>query len=145
MSILSKEKILLSAAAKDKYEAIRIAGELLVKAGHVEPAYVDRMIDRENIVSTYMGNGLAIPHGTKEGKDLIHSTGLSIVRFPDGVDFDGDEPAFVVIGIAGAGGDHMQILTNVAMIFSEDESLEQVMNAPTEEAIMAIFEGGLED
>ncbi|WP_138493893.1 PTS sugar transporter subunit IIA [Paenibacillus pinistramenti] len=145
MSILSKDKILLSATAADKVEAIRIAGELLVKAGHVEPVYVDHMIERENIVSTYMGNGLAIPHGTKEGKDVIHSTGLSIVRFPEGVDFGGDEPAFVVIGIAGAGGDHMQILTNVAMIFSEDESLEMVMNAPTEEAIMAIFEGGLED
>lgn len=145
MSILSKDKVLLNASAADKFEAIRIAGELLVKAGHVEPAYVDRMIDRENIVSTYMGNGLAIPHGTKEGKDLIHSTGLSIVRFPEGVDFGGEEPAFIVIGIAGAGGDHMQILTNVAMIFSEDDSLEKVMDAPDEAAIMAIFEGGIEE
>lgn len=144
MSILSKDKIKLSASAQDKYEAIRIAGELLVKAGHVEPAYVDAMIDRENIVSTYMGSGLAIPHGTKEGKDLIHSTGMSIVRFPEGIDFGGDEPAFVVIGIAGAGGDHMSILTNVAMIFSEDDSLEKVMDASSEEALIQIFEGGLE-
>ncbi|MBO2942890.1 PTS sugar transporter subunit IIA [Paenibacillus sp. F411] len=144
MSILSADKVVLDAKANDKYEAIRMAGQLLVQAGHVDPEYVDRMVEREDIASTYMGSGLAIPHGTKEGKALIHSTGLSVVRFPEGVDFGGDEPAFVVIGIAGAGGDHMQILTNVAMIFSEEESLEHIMNAATADEIISIFEGGLE-
>ena len=143
-NILSKEKIMLNAKANDKYEAIRMAGRLLVEAGHVSEGYVDKMLEREEIVSTYMGGGLAIPHGTKEAKGLVFSTGLSIVRFPEGVDFGGDEPAFVVIGIAATGGDHMGILTNVAMIFTEDESIERVMNATTEEEILAIFEGGME-
>lgn len=144
MNILSKDKVILNAKANDKYEAIRMAGDLLVKAGHVEAGYVDKMIEREEIVSTYMGGGLAIPHGTKEAKSLVTSTGLSIVRFPEGVDFGGDEPAFIVIGIAAAGGDHMEILTNVAMIFTDDESIERVMNASNEEEILAIFEGGME-
>ena len=74
---------------------------------------------------------------------MVISTGLSIVRFPEGVDFGGDEPAFIVIGIAVAGGDHMEILTNVAMIFTDDESIEKVMNASSEEEILAIFEGGM--
>lgn len=143
MNILSKDKVILNAKANDKYEAIRMAGDLLVKAGHVEVGYVDKMIEREEIVSTYMGGGLAIPHGTKEAKSMVSSTGLSIVRFPEGVDFGGDEPAFIVIGIAAAGGDHMEILTNVAMIFTEDESIERVMNASSEEEILEIFEGGM--
>lgn len=140
-NILSKEKVILNAQASSKSEAIRMAGNLLVKAGHVSEDYVDKMLEREEIASTYMGGGLAIPHGTKEAKGMVASTGLSIVRFPEGVDFGGDEPAFIVIGIAAAGGDHMEILTNVAMIFTDDESIEKVMNASTEEEILAIFEG----
>ena len=143
-NVLSKDKVIINAQASNKTEAIRMAGELLVKAGHVEADYVDKMLEREEIVSTYMGGGLAIPHGTKEAKGFVKSTGLSIVRFPEGVDFGGDEPAFIVIGIAAAGGDHMEILTNVAMIFTDDESIERVMNASTEEEILAIFEGGME-
>ncbi|MEF2968924.1 PTS sugar transporter subunit IIA [Paenibacillus sp. M1] len=144
MSILSIEKIELNAKVKDKYDAIRLAGQLLVKAGHVTEEYVDKMVERENIVSTYMGGGLAIPHGTKEAKAMVLSTGMSIVRVPEGVDFGGDEPAFVVIGIAGAGGEHLGILTNVATIFSADESLERVMDAGTKEEILEIFAGGEE-
>ncbi|WP_379136271.1 PTS sugar transporter subunit IIA [Paenibacillus sp. sgz500958] len=142
MSILSEQKILMHADAKDKYEAIAIAGKLLVDAGHVTEEYVPKMLEREEVVSTYMGGGLAIPHGTKDGKQYIKSTGLSVVRFPEGVDFGGDEPAFVVIGIAAAGDNHMEVLTNVAMIFTEDDAIERVMNAPTPAAIIEIFEGG---
>jgi mannitol PTS system EIIA component len=142
-NILSKDKVVLNAKADSKSEAIRMAGNLLVQAGHVSEDYVDKMLEREEIASTYMGGGLAIPHGTKEAKGMVISTGLSIVRFPEGVDFGGDEPAFIVIGIAGAGGDHMEILTNVAMIFTDDESIEKVMNASSEEEILAIFEGGM--
>jgi len=144
MSILSEQKILMNADAKDKYEAIAIAGKLLVDAGHVTEEYVPKMLEREEVVSTYMGGGLAIPHGTKDAKQYIKSTGLSVVRFPNGVDFGGDEPAFVVIGIAAAGDGHMEVLTNVAMIFTEEDAIERVMNAPTPAAIIEIFEGGIE-
>lgn len=143
MKLLSKEKIVLNGKASDKYEAIRLAGKLLADAGHVAEEYVDKMIEREEIVSTYMGGGLAIPHGTKEAKSMIFSTGLSVVRFPEGVDFGGDEPAFIVIGIAAVGGDHMEVLTNVAMAFTDDSNLERIMNAKTEEEIAEILEGGM--
>jgi len=142
MSILSEKKIIMNADAKDKYEAIAMAGQLLVDAGHVTEEYIPKMLEREEVVSTYMGGGLAIPHGTKEGKQFVKSTGMSVIRFPNGVDFGGDEPAFIVIGIAAAGDSHMEVLTNVAMIFTEDDAIERVMNAPTPASIIEIFEGG---
>ncbi|AKG33895.1 PTS sugar transporter subunit IIA [Paenibacillus durus] len=144
MSILSENKIMMNAAAKDKYEAIAIAGQLLVEGGHVTKDYIPKMLEREEVVSTYMGGGLAIPHGTKDAKPYIKSTGLSIARFPEGVDFGGDEPAFVVIGIAAAGEEHMEVLTNVAMIFTEDDAIERIMNAASPLDIIGIFEGGVQ-
>ncbi|CAG7654019.1 PTS sugar transporter subunit IIA [Paenibacillus allorhizosphaerae] len=144
MSILSADKVILNAAAKDKYEAVRIAGELLVGAGHVDPSYVESMIERENSLSTYMGGGLAIPHGTSESKGSIKSTGLSIVQLPEGVDFGEGNIAHLVIGIAAVGDDHLEILTNVAMICSDDDNMEQILKASSPEEMIAIFESGME-
>ncbi|GIP21948.1 PTS sugar transporter subunit IIA [Paenibacillus sp. J22TS3] len=145
MSILSADKIKLNVTVKDKYEAIRIAGQLLVDAGHVSEPYLDAMIEREDSLSTYMGGGLAIPHGTKEAKSLITSTGLSVVVIPDGVEFSDGEKAYILVGIAAVGNEHMDILTNVAMIFSEDENVERIKNAGSAEEIIEIFESGMEE
>ncbi|MDI4648896.1 PTS sugar transporter subunit IIA [Cohnella hashimotonis] len=145
MSILSANKVKLNATVGDKYEAIRLAGQLLVEAGHVEPAYVDSMIERENSLSTYMGGGLAIPHGTSESKSTIKSTGLSIVQLPAGVDFGDGEKAHLVIGIAAVGDDHLDILTNVAMICSDDENMERILAAKTPAEMIEIFESGVEE
>lgn len=143
MSILSTNKVMLNAAAKDKFEAIRLAGQLLVDAGHAAPGYIDKMLERERTLSTYMGSGLAIPHGTQDSKALINSTGLSIVQLPAGVDFGEDEKAFLVIGIAAAGNEHLDILTNVAMVCSEEENMERIVKAATAEEIIDIFESGM--
>ncbi|MDD9267278.1 PTS sugar transporter subunit IIA [Paenibacillus sp. GCM10023248] len=144
MTILSVEKVKLNAQPQDKFEAIRMAGQLLVDAGHASEAYIEKMLEREATLSTYMGNGLAIPHGTQDSKALIRSTGLSIVQIPQGVDFGDGEKAVLVIGIAAAGNDHLDILTNVAMICSEDENMEGIMKAATAEELVAIFESGME-
>ncbi|MFC3798741.1 PTS sugar transporter subunit IIA [Cohnella sp. GCM10012308] len=145
MSILSANKVKLNAFVSDKYEAIRLAGQLLAEAGHVEPAYVESMIERENSLSTYMGGGLAIPHGTSESKGTIKSTGLSIVQLPAGVDFGDGEKAHLVIGIAAVGDDHLDILTNVAMICSDDENMERILAAKTPAEMIEIFESGVEE
>ncbi|NOV04333.1 PTS sugar transporter subunit IIA [Paenibacillus planticolens] len=144
MSILSINKVKLNAQPKDKFEAIRMAGQLLVDAGHASEAYIAKMLEREETLSTYMGNGLAIPHGTQDSKSLISSTGLSIVQIPQGVDFGEGEKAFLVIGIAAVGDDHLDILTNVAMICSDDDSMENIMKAATAEEMVTIFESGME-
>ncbi|NIK71409.1 MULTISPECIES: PTS sugar transporter subunit IIA [unclassified Paenibacillus] len=144
MSILSTDKVKLNAAVNDKFEAVRLAGELLVNAGHADPSYVESMVEREQSLSTYMGGGLAIPHGTNESKGSIKSTGLSIVQIPAGVDFGEGNIAHLVIGIAAVGDDHLDILTNVAMVCSDDDNLERILKASTAEEMIEIFESGME-
>ncbi|WP_028612782.1 PTS sugar transporter subunit IIA [Paenibacillus harenae] len=144
MTILAKEKIRLNVQVKDKYEAIRMAGQLLVEAGHAPAEYIGKMIEREDALSTYIGGGLAMPHGTNDSKALIRSTGLAILIVPDGVDFGGDEPAQLIIGLAAVGDDHLNILTNVAMLVSEEEDMQRILNAASEEELISIFEEGMQ-
>ena len=87
-------------------DAITEAGRLLVAAGAVDESYIDSMHERETSVSTMMGNGLAIPHGTNEAKGSIRRSAMSFVRYDDGIDWNG-KPAEFVVGIAGAGDDHL--------------------------------------
>ena len=137
--MLKKENILMDQTAGSKEEAIEMAGRLLVQQGAVEEAYIDSMLEREKVVSTFMGNGLAIPHGTDEGKTSVIESGLSLVQVPGGVDFDGNE-AKVVLGIAGKDNEHLDMLQKIAVLFSEEENAEQVINASSADEIIALFE-----
>ena len=105
--------IVLRGTATSRDDAITEAGRLLVASGAVEASYVDAMHEREASVSTHMGNLLAIPHGTNEAKSAINRTAISFVRYPDGVDWNG-KPVEFVIGIAGAGDDHLALLQKIA-------------------------------
>lgn len=116
--IFSRESIRLGLPSTDKYTAIRQTGDLLVEQGSVTPAYIDSMIDREKEVSIYMGSGLALPHCTNEGRVHILKSGLVVMQYPQGIDFGG-EKAYILVGIAGAGDDHLDILSNVATTFME--------------------------
>ncbi len=132
MSIISLETIQLNASAGSKEEAIKMAGELLVKAGHVSPAYVDGMLAREQTMSTYIGNGVAIPHGQFDDKESIHSTGISAVQFLDGIvwdEDDEDEKAYLVVGIAATADEHVGVLTNLAEAIEEPEDAETLVRA----------------
>src|SRR5690606_8199801 len=94
--LLARESIVLEGEATTMAEAITEAGRLLVAAGAVPEEYVDSMHEREESVSTHMGNGLAIPHGTNEAKGLIRRTAISFVRYPSGLDWNGKETEFVI-------------------------------------------------
>src|SRR6187401_533961 len=102
MSILARERIQLNAAAADRSDAIRKAGELLVSSGCVLPPYVDGMLLRETTMSTYLGSGVAIPHGVYENRDHILQTGISVLQLPQGVEWDEGEKVYMVIGIAAS-------------------------------------------
>ncbi|WP_139906194.1 PTS mannitol transporter subunit IICBA [Clostridium thermarum] len=110
--ILKKSNIKLGLKASSKDEAIRMAGELLVKGGYVDETYIDAMFEREKELTTYIGNGLAIPHGVGSARDTIKKSGIVVLQFPEGVKF-GDETAYLVIGIAGVGNEHLSILGNI--------------------------------
>jgi mannitol/fructose-specific phosphotransferase system IIA component len=118
--ILSRNNIKLNLASVDKYEAIKMAGRLLVESGCVDEDYIDAMIERENDLTTYIGNGVAIPHGVGRAKEFIKKSGLVVLQFPQGVDFD-EEKAYLVIGIAGVGDEHLDILSNIATVIGDDD------------------------
>ena len=137
--MLKKENIVLNQNAATKEDVIKQVGQILVDQGAVEPAYIDSMLAREEVVSTFMGNGLAIPHGTDEGKTSVIESGLSLVQIPDGVDFNGNE-AKVVLGIAGKENEHLEMLQKIAVIFSEEENAEKVINASSADEIISLFD-----
>ncbi len=123
--IINAAGVKLNQAPVSKEEAIRAAGQLLVEQGCVDKAYVDAMVERENRVSTYMGMGIAIPHGTSEAKGTVKKTGIVLLQYPEGVDF-GKEKAQLVIGIAGIGDEHLQLLSNICNILEDEAVLEQM-------------------
>ena len=124
-NLLADESVVLLGRATTRDDAITEAGQLLVASGAVDASYVDSMHEREQSVSTHMGNGLAIPHGTNEAKPLIRRTALSFVRYPDGIDWNGNPVKFVV-GIAGAGDDHLTVLSQLGQVFVDQARVAEL-------------------
>jgi PTS system mannitol-specific IIA component len=138
-SILTPDNVVAQGAAATKDEAIREAGGLLVAAGAVKPEYVDAMLEREASVSTYMGNYLAIPHGTNEAKDAIHRSALSLVRYANPIDWDGEQVRFAV-GIAGLNNEHLEILSKIAIVFSDEDEVQKLLDAADANELFALLE-----
>lgn len=138
-NLLRDENILLNQSISTQEKAIEKAGQLLVDSGVVKAGYVQAMKDREQIVSTFMGNALAIPHGTDEAKNEVIASGLSLLQIPEGLLWNGEEVK-VVIGIAGKDGEHLDLLSQIAMTFSEEENIHKIVNAASPQAIRQVFE-----
>lgn len=141
-TILTADKILLNAKPATKKEAITMAGQLLVQAGHVSEDYIQTMMEREELQTTYMGFGVAIPHGTKEAKAFIQSTGISVVQVREGVDFGDGNIAKLLIGIAAVGDEHLEIIQKLALLISEEENVDKLVHAESAEAIIEMIEQG---
>lgn len=137
-NLIPTENILINQAIADRDSAIEAAGSKLVEIGAVTQDYIQAMKERESIVSTYMGNFLAIPHGTDEAKSAVLKSGIVLIQAPEGIDWDGNEVK-VVVGIAGKDGEHLDLLTQIAIVFSEEENVERVINAQSAEEINTIF------
>lgn len=136
--LLLEENIFIGQDFRSKEEAIRFAGEALVNAGYVEESYVDEMMKREEITTTYMGNNVAIPHGTEEAKKSVIKSGFTVVQVPNGVDFNG-ESAKLIFGIAGKDGTHLDILSGIAVICAEQDNVDQLAEAKSAKEILAII------
>ncbi|MEY2847395.1 MAG: hypothetical protein RI885_60 [Actinomycetota bacterium] len=138
MKVLEQNQIKATGTSTTKDDAIGEAGAILVAAGAVTDDYIGFMREREVLTSTYMGNFLAIPHGTNEGKDTILASALSFVRYPSPIDWDGNDVHFVV-GIAGKENGHLDILSKIAIIFSDEDEVQKLLEANDEDEIMALL------
>jgi len=136
MSLLDFRTIRLAARYQTKEEAIRDVGRLLWEAGKVGSPYIEKMVEREALATTYVGNGVAVPHGTKDSLGFIVETGLAVVQVPEGVDFGGGNRARLLVGIAAKGNEHLDLLTAIASVCSDDDRLEKLILAPDAEAVL---------
>ena len=136
MTILSKDRISLQASAVDKLDAIRKAGELLVKSGCVLPEYVDGMLTRERSMSTSLGNGVAIPHGMDENRAQVLKTGISVLQLIEGVEWDEGEKVSLIIGIASSSDEHVGVLSNLAEVVDDEASLAELLRTDNPDVIL---------
>lgn len=136
--ILSRETIRLGLTATDKTDAITQCGSLLVAVGAVTQPYADAMFEREHQVPTYLGEGVAIPHGTNESREHIQRTCLGFLQFPDGVDWDG-ERVFVCIPIASRGEEHVEILGALAEVLMDPEAAAQLRTTTDPDDVLRLL------
>jgi len=136
--VLVPEAVVLDGSAHTRNEAIDEAGRLLVAVGAVEESYLPAMHERETSVSTFMGNGLAIPHGTNEAKAAIRRTAISFVRYAEKIDWKG-KPAEFVVGIAGAGDDHLTVLSRLAEVFMDEGEIARLRAATSADEVLAVL------
>lgn len=138
--IFDEDNIQLNIQFDNKYDAIKEAGKILLNRDCIEPEYIDAMIEREDKVSVYIGNGVAIPHGVGGFEKYIKKSGLSFLQIPEGIDFGDGKIAYLVIGIAGVDGEHLDILANIAVTCSDVEKVEQLKKATTKESVLSILD-----
>jgi PTS system mannitol-specific IIA component len=138
VGLLDRRAIRLSEQASSRDDAIRLCGETLVQIGAVDPTYVEAMLAREQSISTYVGEGVAIPHGTLGGKDAVHRDALAVLRFPDGVDWDGN-PVAVCVAIAARGDGHTEILSELAMVLLDPDRARALREATSPDDVLELL------
>ncbi|WAH37889.1 PTS sugar transporter subunit IIA [Alicyclobacillus dauci] len=139
---LQESNIILNVASEDKQSAIRRVGNKLVENGYVEAPYVEGMFAREESMTTYIGNGVAIPHSMPEYVQHIVKSGIVLAQYPDGVDFGNGNVAYLVIGIAGKGEEHMEVLSSIAIVCSEQENVDKLVHATTASEVIEVISQG---
>ena len=136
--VLTREGVRLGRSATDKQDAIRQCGALLVEIGAVGAPYADAMQERERSISTYVGEGIAIPHGTDESRVHVRRTALAVITFPDGVDWDGSR-VLACVAIAAAGSEHVALLSALADVLLEPDQAAALRSARTADEVLALL------
>jgi mannitol PTS system EIIA component len=137
-ALLLADGIRLGLQASDRFDAVRQSGQVLVDIGAVEPPYIDAMLERERSISTSLGEGFAIPHGTEDSRTWIRETMLSFLQFPDGIAWD-DDDVIVCVGIAAVGDKHVGVLANLARILTVPEQAARLRSAERIEDVLSIL------
>ncbi|GGD29484.1 PTS mannitol transporter subunit IICBA [Franconibacter pulveris 1160] len=140
---LGAENIFLGRTAATKEEAIRFAGEQLVKGGYVQPEYVEAMLEREKLTPTYLGESIAVPHGTVEAKDRVLKTGVVFCQYPQGVRFgeEEDDIARLVIGIAARNNEHIQVITSLTNALDDESVIERLAHTTNVQEVLDLLAG----
>jgi phosphocarrier protein FPr len=123
---LTPQHIQLRAHARNKEDAIRQAGRVLVAAGDIEPDYIDSMLGRETQANTFLGNGIAIPHGMGKDRELIKRTGVAVVQFPDGVEWNPGQVVRIVVGIAAKSDEHLSVLAALTDVLDDTATADRM-------------------
>lgn len=140
MQTLTVENIMIDVVSEDKMSAIRRLGQKLVENGYVDESYIQGMIERENSLTTFMANNVAIPHAMPEYTQYIKHSGIVIAQYRNGVDFGGGNIAHLLIGIAGIGDDHMDALSKIAIVCSEESNVKEIVLSDDPSAIIELIE-----
>jgi PTS system mannitol-specific IIA component len=143
-ALLAESSIRLAEKANDKEDAIRQVGAALLEAGAIDASYIDAMLERERSVSTFVGEGVAIPHGTLAGKDSVKNDALVVLRFPDGVDWDGNDVR-VCVGIAARGNGHIALLSQLATVLLDSDRAAALRAATTSDEVYELLKPDPED
>ena len=140
MEILKKSAIAVSQELSSKEEATRLAGELLIKSGNIREEYIDSMLEKleKEGFATYIGNGVAIPHGMEEGKKYINETGISIIQSHEGVEWNG-EIAYIIVGIAAKDDEHIDVLSKLAELIEDPEDAKKIWQLDSADKIYELF------
>jgi mannitol/fructose-specific phosphotransferase system IIA component len=142
--LLPSDAVRLGLRASDRFDAVRQSGEVLLEIGAVESPYIDAMLQREQQISTSLGEGFAIPHGTNESRQWIRETRLAFLQFPDGIDW-GDDNVIVCVGIAAVGDEHVSLLARLAEVLVVPEQAGRLRSAEHVDDVLAILGSPLEE
>lgn len=137
--MLELDGVILGLESVSKEQAIENIGEQMSKMGYVESGYYKYMLERENKSTTYIGNSVAIPHGTLEGKAQVIKTGIVINQYPNGVDFGNGNKAYFLIGIAGKNNEHVDLIANIADIIEDEDRVLELAKVADREEIFRVF------
>ncbi len=137
--VLPEAGIRLGLTATDKWDAIRQCGAVLLELGAVEAGYPETMLEREKSVSTFIGEGVAIPHGTDESRALVRNTTLGVLQFPGGVDWDGQQVT-ICVAIAAKGDEHVQVLSALAQILMDPAQAERLRTSAGTAEVRGLLE-----
>ena len=137
--VLPREGIRVGLTAVDRWDAVRQCGAVLEELGAVVAGYTDKMLDRERSVSTFVGEGVAIPHGTSEAKSLVRETRLAVLQFPAGVDWGGQQVT-TCVAIAAKGDEHISVLSALALLLLEPDQAERLRSSSDPDEIYQLLE-----
>ncbi|MFU8840188.1 MAG: PTS sugar transporter subunit IIA [Nitriliruptoraceae bacterium] len=136
--LLIADAVRLGCTAADRFDAVRQAGDILVRIGAVEQAYADAMQERELSLSSYVGEGFAIPHGTDESRAHVHRGALAYLQFPDGVDWDGDDVR-ACVAIAAATDEHVSVMATLARVLVEPDQAEELRTTTDPQRVLELL------